>query len=184
MKNSIMLMAVFTTLITTSSWIYAQSNSSAYNYTGSCVQKIKLERSSSLTPELKAGEQMCVEYSPKVYQGAGSTGATVVLVSATWCAPCKAFQKEYKKLLEVAEKHKATVKIILDRRATDEQISSYPAPAEFFISKDLRAFEEGVLGAGNRVPGFPTVYVINSKGKVVKELSASVSDIEDVLEKL
>jgi hypothetical protein len=151
---------------------------SGYTYSGSCKSKIKLVRSSTLAPELKDGDAACVEYSPKAYQGADSTGATIVIVSATWCNPCTQFKSQYPALLDAAEKHKATVKVIL-QDGTDSVARNYGLP-DFFMSRDLRAFETQY----GRVPYFPYIVLIDKNGNKIKTLNPNVGEIEAELEKL
>ena len=146
-----------------------------YVYSGSCTTKFKVGRGSSLAPEVKKNDMACVEYSPKAYQGAGATGATVIVVSATWCEPCKQFKTEFPDLLDIAEKHKATVKVFVDS-ATQSEIDHY-GPEEFFVSQDLDAIEKkyGVISY------FPKIFVIDKNGQLVQETQQNLQKIDQVL---
>lgn len=184
MKKLKFLEVIFVSLLAiASSYTFAQQDL-PYQYNGSCVQKIKIDRPSVLAPEIKAGDLACIEYSPKAYQqGQGVTGATVVIVSATWCGPCNELKKHYSELLEVTEKHKASVKVILID-ATPEQLNSY-APSEFFVSH----FDENFSYVFGEVKYVPHIVILNNKGKVVETVEGNsakdrISNIESALENL
>lgn len=137
------------------------NSSGDYTYNGKCSIKFDVGRSSSLSPEIKNGDKLCLEYSPKDYQGAGATGATVIIVSAVWCAPCHEYKNHYSQLLDVTEKHKATVKIFLEQSASSSDVAGY-GPSEFFVSKDIKALES-IVG---RIGGFPTTFILDKNGQV------------------
>lgn len=137
-----------------------------YVYNGSCSLKFNLGRTSSLTPELKKGDQTCIEYSPKAYQGADSTGATIIIVSAVWCGPCQQLKSKFSELSDVAEKHKATVKIFLDSGQLTQSAMDGYGPSEFFVSSDIQALESKY----GRLASFPTIFIIDKNGKRVKDI--------------
>lgn len=143
-----------------------------YEYKGHCSAKFVVDKNSSLATELKNGDKACIEYSPKDFQGAGATGATVVIVSAVWCSPCKQLKTKFSELSDIAEKHKATVKIFLEKAATSAEVAAY-GPTDFFVSKDLKTLE-GVVGP---IGGFPTILILDKYGKVAFRMSGFSSDV-------
>lgn len=153
---------------------------------GKCSLEFNLSRGSSLAPEKKKGDKTCLEYSPQAYQGADATGATILIISAVWCGPCKSIKAEFSQLQDIADKHKATVKIFLDSaQTTQSAIDSY-GPAEFFVSLDIAALESKF----GRIASFPTIIVIDKNGQQVMKsvgyssVSGLFSEIDSKLEQL
>lgn len=154
-------------------------NTADYKYTGSCTKKFTLTKSSSLTPELKKGDSVCLEYSPKSYQGSGATGATIIIASATWCGPCKQFKEQFSQLQDLAERHKATIKIFLEPNESDSTVTNYTNVSEIFMSKDQTPIMQVF-----QLRSYPSIVVLDNKGAVAGKPVHSLGAIEQVLEGL
>jgi len=82
------------------------------------------------------------------------------MTGSDWCSPCKALKKDFFESTDFFEKSKNMILVEID----------YPRAVDI-LSEDQFSYNKKVVAKYNKSKSFPTILILNSKGKTKDQIS-------------